>query len=225
MMRVPLVGRRAVAALPALLAATFTASVKPQWAAVAADTLVRDGMRAFSANRVEDAVALFDQAIADTPSRRPYLWQRGLALFYADRYADGAAQFAADVAVNPNDTEEQIWHLLCLARAEGGSLDAARKKALRVGADRRPVMRAAQALFVGSGGEESLAEYAASGDASSRFYAELYLALYNEAEGRTEVARRLMRVAVDSDYARGGGSADPMVALARVHERRRGWGG
>ena len=40
------------------------------------------------------------------PCRKPYVWQRGLALYYADRFTDGADQFAADVAVNPNDTRQ-----------------------------------------------------------------------------------------------------------------------
>jgi hypothetical protein len=33
------------------------------------------------------------------------MWQRGLSLYYVERFADGAKQFRDDVAVNPNDTE------------------------------------------------------------------------------------------------------------------------
>lgn len=40
---------------------------------------------------------------------RPYLWQRGLSLYYVGQYEEGAKQFRDDVAVNPNDTEESIW--------------------------------------------------------------------------------------------------------------------
>ena len=40
------------------------------------------------------------------------LWQRGLSLYYVQRYAEGAKQFRDDVAVNPNDTEESIWALV-----------------------------------------------------------------------------------------------------------------
>lgn len=53
------------------------------------------------------------------PSVKPYLWQRGLSLYYAGRYADAAEQFRADVAVNPNDTEEAIWAYLAEAQLLG----------------------------------------------------------------------------------------------------------
>ena len=64
----------------------------------------------------------------DKPASKPYLWQRGLSLYYAERFADGSEQFSADVAVNPNDTEETIWNFLCVARTQG--FEAARSKML-----------------------------------------------------------------------------------------------
>jgi hypothetical protein len=48
----------------------------------------------------------FDQVLALAPKMRPYMWQRGLSLYYLGRFEDGAQQFRDDVAVNPNDTEE-----------------------------------------------------------------------------------------------------------------------
>ena len=113
-----------------------------------AKSKTREGMSLFADNKVEESIAVYDEIISAQPAMKPYLWQRGLSLYYAERFNDGAEQFAADVAVNPNDTEEQIWHLLCLAQVKDG-LAAARQSALTVGTDRRPVMRAAQALFLG----------------------------------------------------------------------------
>ena len=92
-----------------------------------------------AAKLLRDAIAapLAFEAAATTdaqPSLDPYLWQRGLSLYYAKRYADGAAQFRRDVAVNPNDTEESIWAFLCEAQMPGLGLDAAqRKRRRRVG--------------------------------------------------------------------------------------------
>jgi tetratricopeptide (TPR) repeat protein len=187
---------------------------------------VRDGMAAFANNRVEDAIELYDSVIRTNSASKPFLWQRGLALYYAERFADGADQFSADVAVNPNDTEEQIWHLLCLAQVMGG-LEAARPLKLTVGTDRRPVMRAAQQLFLsGSPADESrLSELAQRGDASARFYALLYLSLYYESLVQPAKAEQRMLEAVQTEYARGGGRSDPMVELARVAIIRRNWGG
>merc|ERR1719171_3448834 len=104
-------------------------------------------MQAFSAGKVEESIDFFDAAIDAKPESKPYLWQRGLSLYYADRFEEGAEQFKTDVAVNPNDTEESLWNLLCVARMEG--LDKARKNILKVGFDRRPVMRAAQTVYSG----------------------------------------------------------------------------
>ena len=70
--------------------------------------------------------------------------------------------------MNPNDTEEQIWHLLCLAEKGKVGLGAARPRALTVGTDRRPVMRAAQALFLGKSDAAPLEQYAAGSSASVR---------------------------------------------------------
>jgi len=62
------------------------------------------------------------QVIDVAPSQTPYLWQRGLSLYYADRFQDGADQFRRDVAVNPNDTEEAIWAYLCEVRSPAADL-------------------------------------------------------------------------------------------------------
>lgn len=69
--------------------------------------LVRDGMQAFRENRVETSVELFDRAVQLRPSLHPYMWQRGLSLYYLGRYEEAARQFRDDVAVNPNDTGDK----------------------------------------------------------------------------------------------------------------------
>ena len=56
--------------------------------------------------------------------------------------------------MNPNDTEESIWAMLCEARVLG--FDEARGKMLTVGRDSRPVMRTAYDLFRGENEVPSL---------------------------------------------------------------------
>ncbi len=56
-------------------------------------SLVQEGMRLFRMNKVEEANALFDQAFEASPQIRPYLWQRGLSLYYLGRFEDAAQQF------------------------------------------------------------------------------------------------------------------------------------
>ncbi|QHO46742.1 hypothetical protein HN51_016227 [Arachis hypogaea] len=62
--------------------------------------------------------------------RVPDPWQRGLSLYYLDRFEEGAEQFRLDVAQNPNNTEESIWCFLCEAQLYG--VDEARKPYLEV---------------------------------------------------------------------------------------------
>ena len=213
-----LLGRRL--AVLALSSAPLARVLPSRAASSSPRELVSTGMRLFKDNKVEESVQAFDDVIKVQPGARPYLWQRGLSLFYADRFQDGAEQFAADVAVNPNDTEEFIWHLLCRARVDG-SLERARKSMLSVGDDRRPVMRAAKELFEGSESEVALLQYLLPNRSSKdEFYANLYLGLYREALGDKDSAKTLMRAAVDGKYK---SSGDYMYDLARVHMLRRGW--
>jgi len=92
----------------------------------------------FDAKPVESA-RLFDELVEAVPGAEPDLWQRGLALYYADRFADGRAQFELHRTVNPNDVENPAWHFLCVARLEG--VKAAREKLLPVGEDSRVPMK------------------------------------------------------------------------------------
>jgi hypothetical protein len=214
------------AAAAAVAAAAAAASDSAASAADDPRALVAAGMRAFERGDVAASLAAFDAALAAAPSMRPYLWQRGLSLYYLGSpedpapWREGARQFRDDAAVNPNDTEEAIWAFLCEARLEGAP--AARAEFLKVGRDRRPVMRAAvEAFEAGSAPEQILA--AAGGDAEGHdgFYARLYVGLWHEAEGDARAARAALEAAAATAYARG--SDDYMAALARVHCRQRGW--
>ncbi|CAJ1361058.1 unnamed protein product [Effrenium voratum] len=182
--------------------------------------LLQDGMEAFRQARVEDSVKLFDEA-AESGFPKARLWQRGLSLYYAERFADGTEQFRKDVDLNPNDTEESIWAFLCEAKMQG--FDQARKQMLTVGQDPRPVMRNAYALFRGDDDGKYLEtmENLAQRSGSDCFYASLYLGLFYEAKADSAKAKEWLLKAVDSSYGRS--SNDYMADLARVHALRRGW--
>ncbi|ANM64578.1 Tetratricopeptide repeat [Arabidopsis suecica] len=115
---------------------------------------VRRGMQLFRQGDVAGSVAEFDRAIILDPRQKAYLWQRGLSLYYVDRFEEGAEQFRIDVAQNPNDTEESIWCFICEARLHG--VDVARTQFLEVGRDSRPVMREAYNLFKNGGDPEKV---------------------------------------------------------------------
>ncbi|CAN1784218.1 hypothetical protein LINPERHAP1_LOCUS16519 [Linum perenne] len=147
--------------IPNLTRRLFLPSVSGIWDAITgsggdksreASLAVRRGMLLFRQGDVLGSVAEFDKAIELDPRQKAYMWQRGLSLYYLDRFEEGAEQFRIDVAMNPNDTEESIWCFLCEAQLYG--VDEARKRYLEVGRDSRPVMREAYNMFRDGGDPE-----------------------------------------------------------------------
>jgi hypothetical protein len=79
--------------------------------------LVFQGMESFRAGQVTESIQLFDQAAAVQPSLQPFLWQRGISLYYAgDLFSEASRQFQNDVTVNPLDVEEIVWDIACQLR-------------------------------------------------------------------------------------------------------------
>jgi tetratricopeptide (TPR) repeat protein len=98
---------------------------------------VQRGMVAFQLGRIADAIADFDRAEQVKPALTPYLWQRGLAYYYAERFAEGARQFEVDLAVNGHDVEETVWRYLCQAQLQDAA--AVRASLLPVRHDARSI--------------------------------------------------------------------------------------
>ena len=173
----------------------------------------------FDCRPVESAKA-FDRLVELAPQSEPELWQRGLALYYADRFADGRKQFEVHRTVNPADVENVAWHFACVARAEGA--EAARKAIIPVEEDGRVPMREILALFEGRAEPAAVLAAAEAGPEPSRrnqrCYAHLYLGLHAEALGDIPRARKHMLAAA------GPFSMDHFMGqVARVHTRLRRW--
>ena len=168
----------------------------------------------FSAGNVVESAATFDNLVRLEPAYAPFLWQRGIALYYAARYADCRAQFESHRTVNPSDVENAAWHFLCVARAE--SPERARAALLPVGPDDRVPMREIYQMFRGTMTPEAV--LAASGTSpQARFYAHLYIGLFSEATGDNTRALEEIRAAAGDQYAAAGGY---MHTVARVHLAR-----
>lgn len=75
--------------------------------------LVQLGMLYFKQGDVDGSITLFDKAEKRDETLSPYLWQRGISYYYADRFQDGSDQFRYDVKVNPLDVEEIVWDIAC----------------------------------------------------------------------------------------------------------------
>lgn len=54
--------------------------------------LVQRGMQRFRQADIDGSIELFDQAERLDPSLRPFLWQRGISYYYANRFQEGSDQ-------------------------------------------------------------------------------------------------------------------------------------
>ncbi|KAJ3669492.1 hypothetical protein LUZ60_011442 [Juncus effusus] len=180
---------------------------------------VRRGMKLFREGDVSGSLAEFDRAIDYCAGIISDYWQRGLSLYYLNKFEEGAEQFRLDVAANPNDTEESIWCFLCEAQIYG--VENARKQFLEVGKDSRPVMREAYLLFKDGGDPKMFVSKFSRGREDELFYASLYAGLYYESQKEMESAKFHMVEACNSLY--GSRSDDYMAALTKVHCLCRNW--
>ena len=165
----------------------------------------------FENGRVVESATGFDALIDMSPSLAPQLWQRGIALYYAGRYADCREQFELHRTVNPADVENAAWHFLCVARQASAS--TAQEMLLPVGPDPRVPMEQIYEMFRGTLAPDDVLD-AAGPQAPAQFYAQLYLGLYFEALGQDALALDHMTAAADDRFTRVGGY---MHTVAKVH--------
>ncbi|MBA4018760.1 MAG: hypothetical protein C0483_16455 [Pirellula sp.] len=154
------------------------------------------GSRMFRTGRFADSVAAFDEEIRLEPRRARWHWKRGISLYYAGRYVDGAKQFEGYQTVDDNDVENAVWRFLCQVRDPAVGLEQARKQMLPIKNDGRIPMMQIYALYRGAATPADVvaACTADQPDDSVRdarlFYARLYLGLYYEVLGKPDDARR-----------------------------------
>jgi tetratricopeptide (TPR) repeat protein len=201
-------------------------------------TLVSRGMDAFRDGDVKKSVELFDAAEdASGGKLRPYLWQRGISYYYLDEFHKGSNQFRNDVSVNPLDVEEIVWDIACLNRLQTftatSTLNNSNKEPLSLPPgkkDRRKIMGYVYSLFRNEGTEQDLAlagfgrNYGSNKiilSPSDEFYSLFYLGLYCDSKGEFTKAAQYMTEAITTEYA--SKSKDYMVAVAKVHNKVRGW--
>lgn len=163
---------------------------------------------------VEESLTAFDRVITLEPRQKPYLWQRGIALYDLGKFDLSREQFEVHRQVNGNDVENATWHYLCVAALENA--DRAREKMLPAPGDPRVPMEQVYELYSGRAKPEDV--YAAADAVPStsplgrtaRFYAALYVGLWHHAAGRKEEARSALQRSLES---RAGGY---MYDVARV---------
>jgi lipoprotein NlpI len=177
---------------------------------------IQRGMLYFKFGRIAAAIADFDRAEYLNPALTPYLWQRGLAYYYAERFADGMRQFEVDLTVNRHDVEETVWRYLCQAQLQ--SAQVAREDLLPVQHDARPVMGWVYKLFAGQCEAEMICAQYREAARREQLYSHLYVGLYYEAARDEPRARQYITQAAALQVV-----DDYMGWVAMVHQHLRGW--
>ncbi|MEO0447714.1 MAG: hypothetical protein AAF191_16710 [Verrucomicrobiota bacterium] len=153
---------------------------------MAASAYQRMGETHFQNGRISSSIECFDEVIALFPEQGPQHWQRGISLYYANRFEDGANQFLSHQTVNPQDVENAVWHFLCAVRTPDGTLEKARNALIPITQDTRIPMKEIHALFAGNASVEEVIQAGTEGGDRGQFYKDLYLGLYYEAIGDEE---------------------------------------
>jgi lipoprotein NlpI len=160
------------------------------------------GGEKFKLGQIDEALADFNTYLKAVPKAEPAHWRRGIAFYYAGKYAEGAKQFFDGQVEFGADVENVFWHFLCNARKDG--IDKARKDLIPLtGRDRRVPMMQVNDLLHGKAKAEDVVKAAETADlkgddkTEALFYAHLYVGLYFEAAGDEARTREHLAAAVD----------------------------
>jgi len=153
----------------------------------------------FGAGEMKTSAEVYSKMLEIRPEIKPQLWQRGLALYYAERYEDGVDQFDTHQTHNSQDVENSVWQLLCKSKLS--SVEEARKTMIQIEHDSRIPMKQVFDMFAGTGSPEEV--IAASGyDAEkiqrngTTYHAWLYVGLFHEMMGDQESSIDAMKTAL-----------------------------
>lgn len=181
------------------------------------------GRARFCLGRFRESLADFDKHVAMRPELESRQWERGIAYYYAGQYAKGAGQFQLYQTFHDNDVENSVWRYLCVARTEG--VDKARQTMLPIENDRRIPMMQIYDLYRGKLAPEDVLAVVEEGSpppearAARLFYAQLYLGLYYEAQGKPQLAKDFIERAAN-EHREDRGINRYMWEVARVHAEK-----
>jgi len=196
--------------LALLLAGIAATTIQAQGPQAVLDRAVAD----FENGRVAEAAAGFDNVVTIVPLLAPRLWQRGVTLFYAQRYDDCRAQWEITVKAYPEDVENAAWHYACVAKLESPA--KARAALLPVAGDTRVPMKEIYEMLRGATSPDAVLK-AAGATPAGQFYAQFYTGLYFDANGDRARALQAMTAASAERFAAAGGY---MHSAAKIHVTR-----
>lgn len=149
----------------------------------------------YACGEMKEAAKVYDQILESVPNLKPQLWQRGLALYYSERFKDAVDQFDSHQTYNSQDVENAVWHLLCKAKLS--SIEEARKSMIQIKRDTRVPMKQVFDMFSGTGSPEEVLKAAGYNEEktkrdSSIYHGLLYVGLFHEMNGDAKASSEAM---------------------------------
>jgi len=172
----------------------------------------------FELGNMAESLKEFDRFAELEPASAKWLWQRGIACYYAKKYKAGADQFVAYQSADNTDVENAVWRYLCQAKFDGK--EKARAAILPIKRDTRVPMMEIYKLFRGESTPEQvlsvLKKEKSTGPQSKtqQFDAHLYLALFFDSEGQLATAKQHIDIAIKQAQRR-----DNMWCVAVEHQK------
>lgn len=168
----------------------------------------RRGGEQFKLGNVKESIDDFNTFIKANPKDEAAHWRRGISFYYAGKYTEGIKQFVDGQIAYGTDVENAFWHYICAAKKDG--VEKARKGILPIELsaggqfpDTRVPMKQIYDLIRGKCKPEDVLQAAneskLQGDEKNEalFYANLYLGLYYDVEGKSDKCREHMAIAVE----------------------------
>lgn len=172
----------------------------------------------YQAGQLKEALADFDRAIKLEPKLEISHWQRGIVYYDLGQWENGRKQFEQYQGFHDNDVENVVWRAMCMARDPNLGWKKAAGDLWKVKHDRRVPLMVVAELFADKATSDDVLKAVDEGNPgedellSRRFYAHLYLGLYNEVRGNKEEALKHLELA-SGKYKLPG----YMAEVARVH--------
>ncbi|QDU62822.1 Lipoprotein NlpI precursor [Planctomycetes bacterium Pan216] len=186
------------------------------------ELLLGRGSVHFKLGHFKESVDDFDSMLDVLPSYRPRLWQRGISLYYLDRFPESAEQFVVHHEANSTDRENGIWKFMAQSRDEG--TDKARREMIEYTQFDREPFPDLYDMFAGKKTPEEVLDRIQKEEMTTNerdkrlFFGHLYVGIHHDLQGNRAKALAHLREAVRNPWGqKAGGGPTYMWHVARIH--------
>jgi len=172
----------------------------------------------FQSKNFTDALGDYQKMVEISPRLDVTHWRKGIALYYLGRWDESAKQFEKYQTIDDVDRENGLWRFLAMQKKVG--MQKAREQMIQYKRADRPPLTDVYRMFQGELSVEDFTKRAMelSEHSKERFYADLYLGLFFDCEGKPAKALEHLRAAENNRWAKSStGGPGWMWHIAPIH--------